>query len=307
MKVLFVSSGNKRTGISPLIHNQAESLRNLNKISVEHFGIQGNGLGGYLKHLLPLIKYIKTQKIDVIHAHYSLCGFLAAIIRSKPVVVSIMGSYPRKKWRYFLVKICARYLWSETIVKSERTAEQLGLKNLHVIPNGVQVEKFLIHKSRESLRRELKFIPNKKYIVFVSNPDRPEKNFKLCKDSVVLLDDSNIELIAVYNKPHDEVIKYMIAADVLMLTSFNEGSPNVIKEAMVACTPIVATNVGDIKYILGKTKGCYVLNSYTAEEGALKLKEALRFGQRTKGLDRLISLGLSANDVAKYIIRLYEK
>jgi len=58
--------------------------------------------------------------------------------------------------------------------------------------------------------------------------------------------------------PYEDIPVYMNASDVLILSSFHEGSPNVVKEAMACNCPIVATNVGDVKWVLGNTEGCYI-------------------------------------------------
>jgi len=92
----------------------------------------------------------------------------------------------------------------------------------------------------------------------------------------------------------------------LMLTSFSEGSPNVIKEAMAACCPIVTTNVGDVEYVLHNVEGCYIMNTYSSNEGAALLEKALNFNKRTNGLDKLKSLGLTSKEVAQKIITVYK-
>ncbi len=88
-----------------------------------------------------------------------------------------------------------------------------------------------------------------------------------------------------------------------MLTSYNEGSPNVIKEAMACNMPIVSTNVGDVKEVVGKTKGCYI-TSFEPEDVAEKIKLALEFGKRTIGRDDIKHLESSV--IAKKIINVYK-
>ena len=92
----------------------------------------------------------------------------------------------------------------------------------------------------------------------------------------------------------------------MVLTSFHEGSPNVIKEAMACNCPIVATNVGDVEFIIGDTKGCYI-SDFDANDVAEKIKLALEFGKKTEGRNRIIEFGLDSRSVARKIIRVYKQ
>ena len=74
---------------------------------------------------------------------------------------------------------------------------------------------------------------------------------------------------------------YYNAADVILLTSLWEGSPNVIKEAMACNRPIVATDVGDVRWLLGTLQGCFT-TGFNGKEIAKKLKLALIFSKNTK-------------------------
>ena len=48
LRVLFVSSGNSESGISPIVLNQGNSLKK-DRVVVDYFTIQGKGLSGYIK------------------------------------------------------------------------------------------------------------------------------------------------------------------------------------------------------------------------------------------------------------------
>ena len=76
MRVLFVSSGNSRFGISPFIRTQGESLQ-AKGLEVEFFLVEGKGIRGYLKNLGPLRR--RLGSVDIVHAHYSYCGMVAAL------------------------------------------------------------------------------------------------------------------------------------------------------------------------------------------------------------------------------------
>jgi teichuronic acid biosynthesis glycosyltransferase TuaC len=308
MKVLFVSKG-KNVGVSPIIYNQGESLRE-EGCDVHYHVILGNGIRGYLKALKPLRNEIKKNNYDTVHAHFSYSGFLAALASpfGKRIIVSLMGKIDAPSYKYYLIKFFYFIRWEHIIVKSNKMKMQVNLKSAHIIPNGVMVEKFITTSNRRSLiRQELGFKEAEKIVIFVADPSRLGKNFKLCEESFNLLNYPNSRLIAVFSKSHDEVVKYMVGADVMMLTSFSEGSPNVVKEAMAAGCPIVATNVGDVEFLLADLEGTYVMNTFEKEEAAKLLNLAINFNGRTNGMKRLQQLNLTSKQIAKKIIDLYRK
>lgn len=307
LNVLFVSSGNKKGGISPIVFNQGESLKRKG-IIVDYYSINKKRWKGYAKSIISLFKVIRKGDYNIIHSHYSFCGFVATLASpfNPNIIVSLMGSFRKSSLKYYLIRWFAKYCWKNVIVKSERMKVQIGLKASTIIPNGVEIERFQIDKTQLELREELKLPIDKKIVIFVSNPNRPEKNFNLCKESVNLLNQSEVELVAVYDKPFEVVIKYMLTADVLMLTSLSEGSPNVIKEAMAANCPIVTTDVGDVRYLLNGVTGTFVMNTYSAKEGRDNLLKALSFNDRTLGREQLVKLQLSSQSVAARIIKIYQ-
>ena len=193
MKVLFVSSGNNPEGISIIVKNQGQSLINAG-IELSYFTIQGKGITGYIKNIFILRKHLKNNKFDIIHAHYSLSGFVAAIAGAKPVVVSLMGSdtysiFPLNKLIWFFYF----FFWQSVIVKSKSMRDYLKMGKSHIIPNGVDLDRFKT-MDRNALRKKLGFKESLRHIVFLADPHRSEKNSSLAKAAIDLLDDLPVQL-----------------------------------------------------------------------------------------------------------------
>jgi glycosyltransferase involved in cell wall biosynthesis len=99
------------------------------------------------------------------------------------------------------------------------------------------------------------------------------------------------------------------ACDLALITSYNEGSNQFLKEAMACNRPIISTNVGDAERIFGNIEGCY-LTSLNVEDVITNILKALEFGQRygkTDGRQRIIELGLDSESIAKRVVAVYNK
>lgn len=306
MKVIFVASGNKSVGrVSAFVQSQFDSLTKKG-LDMIMFPVVGHGLPAHVRAAMELRRLVRKEQPDIVHAHYSICGYVAELstLFLKPkVVVSILGSFPQKKLKLRIVRYFIKHIWDCTIVKSQRTAAQLGL-TLPVIPNGVNLGQF--HLMDYLKARELcQFEGSKKYIIWCSHPSRSEKRFSLAQEAVALLHDNNVILYPVFGQPHDEVVRYMCAADALLLTSVSEGSPNVIKEAMACNCPIVSTDVGDVRWVTENVEGTYIADHDDPDSICNCLRKALAFKGRTHGRDEIVRKGLSTERIADRIIELY--
>lgn len=310
MKILIVCSGNSGQA-STIVKNQADSIVKFdNTIQIEFFLIKGKGMFGYLKNIFDLRKFLKCHKYDVIHAHYSLSAFVASLANAKPLVVSLMGSDIRLgNFFLLLIRLFVKiFKWKDIIVKSEDMKNLVRINNVNVIPNGVDLNVF---KPLEKINclKYLGWDESKKHILFAANPNRPEKNFQLANEAFSVLKMNVIELHVLENVSNNRIPYYLNASDVILLTSLWEGSPNVIKEAMACNCIIVATDVGDISWLLEDTKGCY-LCKHDINDIADKLSMAINFTNPQEDIirrNRLIELNLSSDIVASKIIDIYKQ
>lgn len=318
MNVLFISSGNDdRYEIAPFIKSQGESLQK-SGVHIDYYTIKGKGLLNYLKNIIPLRRHIKSQNYDLLHAHYSLCGWVAVLAFSGlPIVLSLMGAdavgTPSGKNRLTLKSRLLSYFTllvqpfvSFIISKSPNIENVVYRKDRSVIiPNGVRMDQF--NARPEVSKTSMGLSESSRHVLFLGSPHDKNKNIKLLKSSLKHLNIDEVELLNIFDVPHDEVVKYLMVSDVVSLCSFSEGSPNVVKEAMACNKPIVATNVGDVAWLLKDLNGCYV-SDHSIEEFSDNIEKALNFSkehQFTAGRDRLYHLGLDAKSTADRIIQLY--
>lgn len=321
MKILFVSSGNRKNGLNPIIRLQAESLSK-EGLQISHFLIFGKGFIGYLKNINKLKKYLRDNPTEVIHAHFGFSCIVAQLAKGKiPLLVTLMGTdvmgHKVEEGKASLSQIItnllnkffANYIYKAVIVKS------LGMKNalsrssgIHVIPNGVNLQLFRPISKKESLEF-LNWTEGVNHFIFLANPERAEKNFKLATDAIDLLKSKGyaVELLTVFQEQSENLKYYYGAATALLLTSFHEGSPNVVKEAFACNCPVVSTNVGDVADNFKGLDGCFIA-PFDVEGFADKIIEVIKFAEshgRIKGQQQIEKLGLDEKLIAQKIINLY--
>jgi len=301
IKVFFIRSGNH--GIDPISTLQGISLEKAG-VEVHYYDIVGKGFLGYLQNIVRFRKLVKSTNVDLIHAHYSFSGFLAALSFSgRPVVTSLMGSDVKsdKKFRA-LIYLFSIFFWERTIVKSADMQKELGIRDIEIIPNGVDLDVFCEVEMMEA-RSKIGLQAEEKVVLFAADPDRPEKNFVLAQEAIRLTG-FNIRILFLKNVEPVLVKYYFNAADVVLLTSLWEGSPNVVKEAMACNTPVIATDVGDVSWLIGDTEGCFVTRHNSAEI-ADKIRHCINSVDKSQGRGRIISLNLDSVTVSEKIIEVY--
>ncbi|GGZ14932.1 glycosyl transferase group 1 [Echinicola pacifica] len=315
LEVLFVSSGNlKNFDLAPFIKVQGESLTEEN-INVTYFTIKGKGIRGYLRNIKNLKKFLKEKQFDLIHAHFTLSGWVAALSFPKhtPLVLSLMGTdalgrvkkgsiWPAS-WNHltFLTYIIQPFV-DAIISKSPNIDQHVWMrKNSHIIPNGVDLEKF--DGLRKNYRHELGLKENQKYILFLGNPSDTNKNFNFLKEAKGQLSKDGFEIVSPYPVSHDNIVKYLSSVDMVVMCSQQEGSPNVVKEALASNCKGVFTNVGDVEYVIGNTPG-YAITDFTQQELVKKIHEVDLIAS-CHGRQRLIKLGLDTKNIALRIKDIY--
>ena len=264
-------------------------------VPVTHFR-HGVGAGGrphsaYVRHYLRSIA-AAADGYDVVHANYGLTAPPAVLQPFHPSVVSLWGSdlMGDRAWLTGLSRLCSRFA-DAVVVMSDEMAAHLG-RDCHVIPHGIDLERFR-PMPQAAAREELGWGDDAHQVLFPYGPSRPVKDFPRAKRVVELARqslDRPVELQTMTDVPHDRVSWYMNAADVLLLTSKREGSPNTVKEAMACNLPVVATDVGDV----GRRLEGVAHSTVASDDDGLAeaLVAALRADGRSDGRSAISDLGL---------------
>lgn len=318
IKILFIGKAKSDKALSTILRKQAESLSSIEGYRVIEYAIKGNGLTAYLSAVPQIREIALKHKVEIIHSHYALSTLSAYLaFTGIPLVASFMGddlleSKNNKGKSTFTGKVIFRLsIWlskrvDRLIVKSEEMKDRLPNKiHAEVIANGVDLDSFTV-TTKESARKRLGLDLQAPCVIFVSDPNRPEKNFQLAREGCLLAEIKDSELHILQGLTHDELSIWYNAADALLLTSFHEGSPNVVKEAMACNCPIISAPVGDVSLLLQSSPNHYIVN-YDPVDVANAIKQALSSRTRTLGRKRIIELGLDSHSVAKRLIDIYKQ
>lgn len=307
MRVLVVCSFKEGLpqNAAPFVVEQMEALRRCN-VECDLFLVKGKGVRGYLRQLRPLKKSIDSFHPNVVHAHFGLCGLLANLQRKVPVVTTYHGSdiNDPKAFRFSKMAIS---LSAWNIFVSRKNMEMAHVQErCSLIPCGIDLDDSQLLEKKEA-RRMMRLDDAKRYVLFAGAFDNPVKNAPLAKEVVAMLHDECVELIELKGYTREEVTLLMCAADVFLMTSLTEGSPQVIKEALACGCPTVSVDVGDVKERVEGVDGCFVPDYHNPEELAGLLRKALAFTGRTNGRDNIFADGLDNETIANQLIAIYNK
>jgi glycosyltransferase involved in cell wall biosynthesis len=307
----------ERPAFGVFVREQVESLRQAG-LTVDVFVFEGKrGARSYLaaaRILRDQLRQSRQRPYDLIHAHYGLTGAVARMQFGCPVVVTYHGSdllggvgldhrYTLRGAVGVIISNVVGMLVDQCIVVADNQRKALGLSSAVKIPMGVNLDLFRPIPRGEA-RTQLGLDLDGRLVLFVAHPHSPTKRYDIAKSAVRLLqnEDPHLQLLPVYNLPHDQIPVYMNAANALILTSMHEGSPCVIKEALACNLPIVSVDVGDVAERLNGVTGCYLCER-TPDDVAAKLRCVFGEHRPTNGREKIQNLSLQK--VAQEVIAVY--
>jgi len=305
IKVLHIYRGYGKGLKNTVVDNQIATLKGISGFKIETYVLRKGGIE-YLRSIIKVRSFVKKQKIDIIHAHYSFSGFVAGLaFTGRPVICSLMGSDVfAKAIERTITTVFRKFFWKVTIVKSKEMQKLVPHSKL--VPNGVDMRNFRTIERDEAIKK-VGFDGSKINILFVATmPDIPVKNLQLAQKAIRFLNneskDNKYILHILSDVDYKDLPYYYNGANMLIMTSVSEGSPNVIKEAMACNCPIVATDVGDIRELTLGVSACNIVK-YEIEDVAKAIKDVVSYNKRSNGRAKIQHL--SSERIANEILKTY--
>jgi teichuronic acid biosynthesis glycosyltransferase TuaC len=287
----------------PFLVQQVEFLRRAG-VEVEVFFFRGaKNPMNYLKAWWRFDRRYKCRRnrYDLVHAQFGQAALIPWPKRL-PLVITfhgcdILGELSpnggralQGKLLVWLERTAARFADAVIIVSNEMRKNLPASVPLNVLPTGVDLGS-LPSLTREEARRQLGLPLDERLALFVGSPHDPRKRYALAHQAVEVLNQRlPTRLILMWDRPHREILTMMHACDVLVVTSRQEGSPTIVKEALACNLPVVSVIVGDVVERLESVEGCEIVPDDEPETIAAAIERSLRRGGRIRGREAVAQL-----------------
>jgi glycosyltransferase involved in cell wall biosynthesis len=317
IRVLMITAGWPQPGQPQTTHFVKRQVEFLQRAGVQVDVFQFRGAKrpwNYVKAWNAVRPMIRSGRYDLVHAQFGQSGALALPWRL-PLVVTFRGSdilgIVGEDGRYtnagrvsqLVARLVAKRADAVVVVSDHMKAYFRTRAPVLVLPSGLDFELFRC-VPRDEARRRLGWPLDKRLVLFAGNPDQPRKRYPLAKAAVDVLNRTlSAELVVAWGVSHNDIPLYMNACDAFVFTSMQEGSPNVVKEALACDLPVVSVAIGDVAERLNGIDGCVLCADERPETIAAGLERVLRRGQRVAG--RLAVAHLAEEAITARLIGLY--
>lgn len=277
-------------------------------VRVASLGMRGFG---DLRGLARLVRLMRRESVDLIHARLQRAGFyarLAAPLAGRPIVlVNVVNMYGHhfesqhgrlKAAPLLAAERATRGLVDRWVANSAAAAADLvsaiGIErqSIAVVPNAVDAEPFVAAAARRAAARAALGLDADTVVVGSVNRLVPLKRVSLLIDAVARIQGANIHLLLVGDGPErhaleaqsralsvpvtftghrHDVPELLSAMDIFAFASSSEGQPNAVLEAMAAGLPVVAASLPAFEGVIADG-----VHGVVVEASAEQMADALR-------------------------------
>ena len=245
-----------RPALGSFVRDQVEALRRIDGVQVELFAFAPGGADAYLGAARELFRRHRTERYDVVHAHFGLTAWPALAARGAAYAVTLHGTdvvHPRSR---AITSSVLPFLDLVATV-SEPLAAQVPAWAVRgrqaVLPCGVDLERFK-PIARAEARAAVNLQPTGRYVLFPADPIRPEKRHDR---ALAVAAGTGAELITLGNVEPDRVPLYVNAANAVLVPSERESFGLAVLEALACNVPVLSTPVGIAPSVLEDLPGTF--------------------------------------------------
>jgi glycosyltransferase involved in cell wall biosynthesis len=230
----------ERPAFGSFVRDQVEALRRRGDVEIELFTFAA-GARGYPRAARELRRRYRGRRFDVVHVHFGLTAWPAVAARLGPVVVTLHGNDlfdPRSNR-------VTRAVLPFTALPAAVSREFSGLvpgagttRRVAVLPVGIDLDRFQPIPRREA-RERLGLDPDRPYLLFPHDPERPLKRFDRAREAA-----AGTRLLTMGRVPPAEVPLWINAANAVLVPSQAEGFGLSAIEALACGVPAFGTPVG---------------------------------------------------------------
>jgi glycosyltransferase involved in cell wall biosynthesis len=243
-----------RPALGSFVRDQVEALRRIEGVQVELFAFEPGGAEAYLRAARELFRRHRTERYDIVHAHFGLTAWPALAARGAAYAVTLHGTdlvHPRSR----AITLAALPMLDLVATVSEPLAAELPRWAVHgqraILPAGVDLKRFRPIPRAEA-RAALNRGPTGRYVLFPADPTRPEKRHDR---ALALAAETQAELITLGDVEPDRVPLYVNAANAVLVPSERESFGLAVLEALACNVPVLATPVGIATDVLENLPG----------------------------------------------------
>ena len=265
MRVLIVTNmwpTEERPALGSFVRDQVDALRRIDGLDLEVFSfIPTGGVKSYVRAARELRRKHGRDQFDVVHAHYGMTAWCTLGLRGAPRAVTFHGTdlgHPRFGR---LSRAVAKWMDLPATASGWLARQpKAGLRGagdtrrVAVLPTGVNLDRFA-RTDRRAARERLGLDPAGRYLLFPSDPSRPEKRHDRAR---ALAEAAGATLLTYDATPPSDVPLMINAANAVVVTSEREGFGLAALEALACDVPVLATDVGIAPLALKGVRGTLV-------------------------------------------------